>query len=147
MDTFDVTTVTAVDGSLLEAFRRLVPQLSSSAAEISAADLADIISTPATTLIVARSSTADRTIVGILTLVLFRIPTGIRAWIEDVVVDQSAQGRGIGEALSRAAIDLARDRGARTIELTSRPSRQAANALYRKLGFQPRDTNVYRLTL
>jgi ribosomal protein S18 acetylase RimI-like enzyme len=79
-----------------------------------------------------------------LTLAVFRIPTGVRAWIEDVVVDQSARGQGVGEALSRRALDLAAAAGARTVELTSRPSRQAANHLYQRLGFQPRDTNVYR---
>jgi ribosomal protein S18 acetylase RimI-like enzyme len=79
--------------------------------------------------------------------VVFRIPTGLRAWIEDVVVDGSARGRGVGEALNRAAIDRARAAGATTVDLTSRPSREAANRLYRRLGFEQRTTNVYRLDL
>jgi ribosomal protein S18 acetylase RimI-like enzyme len=79
-----------------------------------------------------------------LTLAVFPIPTGVRAWIEDVVVDQSARGRGVGEALSRRALELAAQAGARTVELTSRPSREAANRLYRRLGFEARETNVYR---
>ena len=83
-------------------------------------------------------------IVGSMTLVVFRIPTGVRAWIEDVVVDESARGTGAGEALNRAAIDLAYSLGARTIDLTSRPSRVAANRLYQKLGFEQRETNIYR---
>ncbi len=79
-----------------------------------------------------------------MTLVVFRIPTGVRAWIEDVVVDEAARGRGVGEALNRAALELAERRGARSVDLTSRPSREAANRLYRKLGFVERETNVYR---
>jgi ribosomal protein S18 acetylase RimI-like enzyme len=86
-------------------------------------------------------------IVGLLTLVVFRIPTGVRAWIEDVVVDESARGHGVGEALNRAALDDARRRGAKTVDLTSRPSRAAANRLYQRLGFVARETNVYRFTL
>ncbi len=99
----------------------------------------------ATQLLVARD--ADRVILGSLTLVHVRIPTGVRAWIEDVVVDESARGRGVGEALTRAALAQASARGARNVDLTSRPSREAANRLYRRLGFEPRDTNVYRFEL
>ena len=87
---------------------------------------------------------SERVIVGALTLVLFRIPTGLRAWIEDVIVDEAARGRGIGEALNQAAIERARAAGARTVDLTSRPSREAANRLYQRLGFVERETNVYR---
>jgi ribosomal protein S18 acetylase RimI-like enzyme len=84
--------------------------------------------------------------VGTLTLVLFRIPTAMRAWIEDVVVDESARGAGVGEALTLAALERAADAGARTVDLTSRPSREAANRLYTRLGFELRETNVYRWT-
>jgi ribosomal protein S18 acetylase RimI-like enzyme len=83
----------------------------------------------------------------LLTLVVFRIPTGVRAWIEDVVVDESARGHGVGEALNRAALDGARRKGAKTVDLTSRPSRAAANRLYQRLGFVARETNVYRYEL
>ena len=86
-------------------------------------------------------------IVGMLTLVVFRIPTGVRAWIEDVVVDSAVGRRGVGEALTRAALDLAGTCGALTVDLTSRPSREAANRLYQKVGFEPRETNVYRYRL
>ena len=105
-----------------------------------------MVSAPGTHLLVARASPDGRppAIVGTLTLVVFRIPTGVRAWIEDVVVDESARGRGVGEALTVAAIGLATGAGARTVDLTSRPTREAANRLYRRLGFELRDTNVYR---
>jgi ribosomal protein S18 acetylase RimI-like enzyme len=96
------------------------------------------------TLFVARD---DGVAVGTLTLVVFSIPTGLRAWVEDVVVDEVARGGGIGEALISAAVEEARGRGVRSIDLTSRPSREAANALYQKLGFKRRDTNVYRLVI
>jgi ribosomal protein S18 acetylase RimI-like enzyme len=86
-------------------------------------------------------------IVGTLTLIIFSTPTGRRSWIEDVVVDESARGAGVGEQLTAAAIDEARQRGVRTIDLTSRPSREAANAMYLKMGFGRRETNVYRLSL
>ena len=79
-----------------------------------------------------------------LTLVIFRIPTGMRAWIEDVVVDEAARGHGVGEALNRFALDLAKRRGCKTVDLTSRPSREAANRMYQRIGFQARETNVYR---
>jgi ribosomal protein S18 acetylase RimI-like enzyme len=86
-------------------------------------------------------------IVGMLTLVTFRLPTGVRAWIEDVVVDGGSRGRGVGEALTQAALEIAADRGAQTVDLTSRPSREAANRLYQRMGFEPRETNVYRFPL
>jgi ribosomal protein S18 acetylase RimI-like enzyme len=87
---------------------------------------------------------ADDVIVGSLTLVIFHIPTGIRAWIEDVVVDADARGKGVGEALNKFALAEAKRQGATTVDLTSRPSREAANRLYQRLGFKARETNVYR---
>ena len=129
---------------LLEAFVRLVPQLSRSSPAPDAEQLAEIVGSPATEVLIARDGDADGRIVGSLTLVLFRIPTGLRAWIEDVVVDGDARGKGVGGALNRYAIDVAAERGARSVDLTSRPSREAANRLYRRLGFEPRETNVYR---
>jgi ribosomal protein S18 acetylase RimI-like enzyme len=140
-----VTVADEVTDELVDAFARLIPQLSSSSPAPSAEVLAEIVDSPATHLLVARD--ADERIVGSLTLVLFRIPTGLRAWIEDVVVDGEARGQGVGEALNRYAIDVAAERGARTVDLTSRPSREAANRLYRRLGFEPRETNVYRKPL
>lgn len=130
-----------VTSELLAAFAVLVPQLSRSSPPPTRAELDDIVSSPATILLVARSNEA---IVGSLTLVLFRIPTGMRAWVEDVVVDESARGQGVGEVLSREALRRAQTAGARTVDLTSRPSREAANRLYQRLGFKLRETNVYR---
>jgi len=129
---------------LLSGLNRLVPQLSTSAALLESADLAALIEAPASTLFVAVD---DGEVVGMLTLVIVPIPTGVRAWIEDVVVDESIRGSGVGEALTLAAIDEARSRDVRSIDLTSRPSRRAANSMYLKMGFVARDTNVYRLSL
>jgi ribosomal protein S18 acetylase RimI-like enzyme len=135
---------TAATPELVDAFARLVPQLSSSAPPLTAAELDEIARSPATVLFIARDG---GTIVGTLTLVLFRIPTGLRAWIDDVVVDADARGTGVGEELNRAALAEAERRGARTVDLTSRPSREAANRLYQRLGFVRRETNVYRFTI
>ena len=136
---------TSVDDELVEAFERLVPQLSRSNPPPSRGELEEIVGSPATVLLIARDD-AGR-IVGTLTLALFRIPTAMRAWIEDVVVDEAASRQGIGEALNRRALDVAAERGAKTVDLTSRPSREAANRLYQRIGFQQRDTNVYRFSL
>jgi ribosomal protein S18 acetylase RimI-like enzyme len=135
---------TMVDDRLVEAMGRLIPQLSSSGAPPGRAELEAIVSSEASHLLVARDGD---TVVGSLTLVVFRIPTGIRAWIEDVVVDESARGAGVGAALNEAALAEARRLGAVTVDLTSRPTREAANRLYRRLGFVERETNVYRYAL
>ncbi len=130
---------------LVAALQRLVPQLSSSAPVPTPEEIAEIVASPATVLLVARDD-ATGEIVGALTLAMFRIPTGLRAWIEDVVVDEAAGRRGIGTALTEEALRRAVAAGARTVDLTSRPSREAANRLYQKVGFERRDTNVYRWT-
>jgi len=135
-----VSVAARADEELAAAFAHLVPQLSSSSPPPTRDQLAEMIASPATTVFLARSE--HGTIVGTLTLVVFRIPTAIRAWIEDVVVDEAARGSGAGEALNRTALDTARKLG-----LTSRPSREAANRLYQRLGFKRRETNVYRYDL
>jgi ribosomal protein S18 acetylase RimI-like enzyme len=139
-----VVRVTAATNELVEGLNRLLPQLSSSASPLALADLEAMVASPAVTLLVARDG---ETITGTLTLIVFPIPTGQRAWIEDVVVDDGARGHGIGRALTEAALDVAREHGARTIDLTSRPSREGANAMYLNLGFEQRATNVYRFFL
>jgi ribosomal protein S18 acetylase RimI-like enzyme len=133
-----------VTDEIVAAFEVLIPQLSSSNPAPNRAKLEEIVQSPSTDLFLAR---VDGRIVGSLTLATFRIPTGLRAWIEDVVVDNSARGHGVGAALNIAALEEARRRGAVTVDLTSRPSREAANKLYKKLGFVERETNVYRYTL
>ena len=133
-----------VDDEVVAAFKTLIPQLSSSNPPPTREQLQKIVASDATFLLLAK---LDSRIVGSLTLALFQIPTGLRAWIEDVVVDGSARGAGVGEALNAFAIEESRKRGATTVDLTSRPSREAANRLYQRLGFVQRDTNVYRFTL
>lgn len=137
-----VEEATAVTPELVAAFRQLTPQLSRSAPAPGGAELAEMVRSPATILLMARDP--EKGLVGSLTLVLFRIPTGLRAWIEDVVTDEAARGRGVAEILCREALNRASAAGARTVDLTSRPSRESANRLYRRLGFVQRDTNVYR---
>jgi ribosomal protein S18 acetylase RimI-like enzyme len=141
-----VSAASGVDDELIAAFNRLIPQLSRSAAVPTPDAIHEIVEASASTLLIARDGRGHGRIVGLLTLVVFRIPTGVRAWIEDVVVDEAVRGRGVGEALSQEAIQRAVGAGARTVELTSRPSRETANRLYQRLGFVRRDSNVYRYT-
>ena len=140
----DVEVLSEVSDEVVEAFGRLLPQLSATARPLDAAALSAIVAAPASTLLLAR---IDGRIVGTLTLAMFPIPTGIRAWIEDVVTDEAARGQGVGRALTLAAIRIARDGGARTIDLTTRPSREAAGRLYEHVGFERRDSRLYRYPL
>ena len=146
-----VELITATTPELHEAMGRLLPQLSRSAAPMSEADVERFLSQSSVHLFVFRAETADadgnNPILGMLSLATFEIPTGVRAWVEDVVVDEAARGQGAGLALVEAAIEHAKTVGARTVDLTSRPSREAANRLYQRAGFQLRETNVYRVTL
>ncbi|MHB1446966.1 MAG: GNAT family N-acetyltransferase [Acidimicrobiales bacterium] len=137
-----VSEATSVDEELVEVWRRLTPQLSGSSPPPARAELEEIVGSPATVLLVARDDAGS--VLGSLTLVLFRIPTGARAIIEDVVTDDAARRQGVGSALVTEALRLAEERGCRSVDLTSRPSREAANRLYQELGFKLRETNVYR---
>lgn len=140
----EVVQLHQVDDAVLADVQELVRQLSTSAEVLARDALEQIVEAECTTIFVARD--AGR-IIGMLTLVVFTIPTGVRAWIEDVVVDDSARDQGVGSALTRWALEYAKTCGARTVDLTSRPSREAANAMYEKLGFERRETNVYRFEL
>ena len=142
-----IVQVTAVTPEIVEAISRLIPQLSTSARIPTAQQLENLVTSDAAQLLIARDPDREDRIVGTLTLVLYRIPTGVRAWIEDVVVDESARRRGVGELLCRSAIQRARSAGARNVDLTSRSARKAANRLYRRLGFSLRHTNLYRYSL
>ena len=134
--------VTEADDELVAGVAALLPQLAPHRTPPDLAALRELLAAPLTYLLVARSD--DRgDMLGMLTLLLYRIPTGFRGWIHDVVVDDEARGRGIGEALTLEALRIARDEGAIAVELTTRPEREAANRLYRRLGFEPRDTNCY----
>lgn len=140
----NIEVVTSATPEVVEALAKLIPQLSSSAAPVTTELVSSIVTDTATTLFVARH---EGRIVGALTLAVFTIPTGVRAWIEDVVVDGDVRGLGAGEALTLAAIDVARSQGAVSVDLTSRPTREAANRLYQRLGFELRETNVYRFSV
>ena len=135
----------AVDAKLVESAARLLPQFSSAADAPSAAHLARIVDSPATTLLLARDADSGE-IAGMLTLLVFVVPSAVRAQIHDVVVDESARGRGIAEKLVRHALELARKAGAKNVDLTSRPAREAANRLYPRVGFRRHETNLYRYT-
>jgi ribosomal protein S18 acetylase RimI-like enzyme len=140
----DVEVLSEVTSEVVEAFARLLPQLSTSAKPLDAAGLAVIVAAPASTVLIAR---VEGQILGALTLVTFPIPTGVRAWIEDVVTDEAARGKGVATALIDEAIRLAKQASARTIDLSSRPSRMAAGVLYERMGFEQRETRLYRYKL
>lgn len=145
-----VERLTASSEELVHAMSVLIPQLSRSSVPMSAEDVERFISQPNVHLFVFRSDSEDpqgnAPILGMLSLAIFEIPTGVRAWIEDVVVDEQARGQGAGQALVESAVQYAQKIGARTVDLTSRPSREAANRLYQRAGFKLRETNVYRFS-
>jgi ribosomal protein S18 acetylase RimI-like enzyme len=138
----EIEVVQEITDELVKAFDRLLPQLSRSAAPPDREALTRLATWAGNRLLVAR---VGGEIAGTLTLVTFPVPTGMRARIEDVVVDETARGQGVGAALTVEAVRLARAEGARTVDLTSRPSRESANRLYERLGFQVRNSKVYRL--
>jgi ribosomal protein S18 acetylase RimI-like enzyme len=125
------------------AFKRLIPQLDQKANIPSKDYLEQLVKSNSTFLFLAE----EKEIVGTLTLIINQMPSGQKAWIEDVVVDEKARGKGVGRKLIEAAISFSKKKGIPKIDLTSRPERMAANNLYQKLGFVKRKTNVYRLDL
>ena len=141
-----ITEIVDITDEVVQAFARLIPQLSSSSPPPGVDELTEMAANPNTVIYGARDSETGA-FVGTLTLAFFRIPTGLQARIEDVVVDESARGKGVGRSLTNAAIDRATAAGAKAVGLTSRPARAAANALYTSMGFEQRETNVYRLKL
>ncbi|MEU6559295.1 GNAT family N-acetyltransferase [Nocardia nova] len=139
-----IEVVTYASDDVLAALTSLLPQLSATAAPLNRQTFEAVVENPGTQLLIARH---NGSIVGALTLVLYTIPTGLRARIEDVVVDYVARGHGIGKALTATAVDIANQHGARTVDLTSAPSKVTANHLYQGLGFKPRESTTYRLSL
>ena len=137
----EITELIEADEGTLSSVNHLLPQLSRSARMITLDRLQTLVSSDCSRLYLAKEG--DH-IHGMLSLVVFPIPTGTKAWVEDVVVDGGARGKGVGKSLMRHAMDEARRLGAKAVDLTSRPSREAGNKLYQSLGFQVRQTNVYR---
>jgi ribosomal protein S18 acetylase RimI-like enzyme len=140
----DIYELSSADGKTLRAVNELIPQLSQSASVMNEMQLRRLVESQATKLYFAQEGDV---VLGMLSLVVFSIPTGTKAWVEDVVVAQVARGKGVGMALMNHALAVAKNAGAKSVDLTSRPSREAANKLYQKLGFTARETNVYRLTV
>lgn len=130
-----------VNENVVAAFNRLIPQLDAECYIPSKEYLEEIIQNKNSFIFLAE----DDTIIGMLTLIINQMPSGRKTWIEDVVVDEKARGKGVGRQLIEAAILFSQKKGISKIDLTSRPERLAANNLYQKLGFEKRKTNVYRL--
>jgi len=139
----EIIHVFQVTPDIVDAFERLVPQLTDNHPPPTESDLSSLISSNATRLLVARETDASGSIVGALSLVIYHVPTGVRARIEDVVVEQTMRGKGIGELLMKRALEMAKAAGADGVALTSNPRREAANRLYRRLGFKRWETNLY----
>ena len=139
--------VSEVTDELLDALQRLIPQLSAHKAAPARDELAALVNSESSTLLIARVPDENNAIAGMLTLTIYRVPTGIRSIIEDVVVDQAMRRRGIAEALMRRAMELGREAGASGVSLTSNSQRAAANQLYQSMGFKRRETNAYSYDL
>ncbi|HAY75537.1 MAG: GNAT family N-acetyltransferase [Verrucomicrobiota bacterium] len=140
----EIIEISEASNEILSQVNGLLPQLSKSASPLSLESLDILAKSESTNLFVAKEG---KKVWGMLSLVLFPIPTGTKAWVEDVVVDSSARGKGIGKALMNHALKKVREKRGKSIDLTSRPSRETANKLYQSLGYQKRETNVYRLSL
>jgi ribosomal protein S18 acetylase RimI-like enzyme len=138
-----IENVSEVTQELCEAAQHLVPQLGANKAPPTQADLNALIRSEASRLLIARYPDENGPIAGILCLAVYRVPTGLRSIIEDVIVDERMRRHGIGEALMQRAIELAREVGAEGVSLTSNPQREAANRLYQSMGFELRKTNPY----
>ena len=140
----EIIEISEASNEILSQVNGLLPQLSKSASPLSLESLDILAKSESTNLFVAKEG---KKVWGMLSLVLLPIPTGTKAWVEDVVVDSSARGKGIGKALMNHALKKVREKRGKSIDLTSRPSRETANKLYQSLGYQKRETNVYRLSL
>jgi ribosomal protein S18 acetylase RimI-like enzyme len=138
----NISELTETSSSVLQSINELLPQLSSSAQVISMDRLSELVESDNTLIFIGTDENGQ--ILGMLSLIVMKIPTGNKAWIEDVVVDQSARGKGMGKALMNHALEKAKELAVKSVDLTSRPSREKANMLYQSLGYQIRETNVYR---
>jgi len=134
---------TKITDEVVQAFQKLIPQLDPDCSIPSREYFNELILSDSSFLFLAE----DEEITGSLTLIISQMPTGKKAWIEDVVVDKNNRGKGIGKKLIESAIEFAREKGISKIDLTSRPERVTANELYQKSGFKRRNTNVYRLKI
>jgi ribosomal protein S18 acetylase RimI-like enzyme len=140
---YRIEVATEVTRELEEALAALLPQLNPRIHAPTTERLRALIGDDSVTVLIARD---ERSIIGTATVFLYTTPAWAKALVEDVVVDEHARGRGVGEALVRSCVEVARRGGADMVELQSASHREAANRLYPRLGFERRDTNFYRLT-
>ncbi len=142
-----ISRVTKIDDHLAKAIKDLFPQLTTSRKPPEKEDLKEIIATDSTILLILAKDKAGLEIIGTLSIAFYKTPSGHHAWVEDVIVDKQFRGKGLGKALMNKALDLARERKAYSVNLTSMPERLAANKLYQKMGFKKNKTNLYKYTL
>ena len=139
-----ITQLISSDASTAESIRTLIEQLTGRESTFSEDDLRNVLQDSASRLFVMRHKEC---IVGMLSLGIYTCPTSRKVWVEDVVIDSELRGKGLGEELVEYAINYVKEHLAPcSLMLTSRPSRIAANELYRKKGFEPRQTNVYKMS-
>ncbi|MBQ6988718.1 MAG: GNAT family N-acetyltransferase [Alistipes sp.] len=140
-----ITRLTSSNAQTAEAIRTLIEQLTGRESTFSEDDLRNVLQDSASRLFVMRHK---ESIVGMLSLGIYTCPTSRKVWVEDVVIDNELRGKGLGKELIEYAINYVKKNLAPcSLMLTSRPSRIAANALYRKKGFEPRQTNVYKIDI
>ena len=147
-----VELVTTPTAEIHAALNALIPQLSRSAPPLTWEQFESFVAQPDVHFFVFRGEgegapVPQAPVLGMASLATFAIPTGLRGWVEDVVVDKAARGQGAGQQLVEAMLDKARELGLATVDLTSRPSREEANRLYVRCGFVPRETNIYRYSV
>jgi ribosomal protein S18 acetylase RimI-like enzyme len=126
----------------LDAIQRLTSLLTSESLQFTEEDYRELIASDSSHLFLIMD---DNQIAGMATVGIYRSPTGTKAWIEDVAVEKAYRGRGLGRKLTQHAIDFAKSQQADSLMLTSNPSRLAANNLYQSIGFERKETNVYRM--
>ena len=139
---FYIEKLETFSSELIAVLNKLLMQLNNEASPLIKADIEQMISSPTNSLFVARRSD-NKEIVGMITLIIYRIPVWKKAWIEDIVVDEEYRKHGIGTKLIQHAIEIAKASGVLSLNFTSRPGKEAANRLYERLGFEKRETNVY----
>lgn len=139
-----IESITEVTSEVVDAIQQLAQKIGSNYKQLTENDLQDMVASPNTTILVAR---VDQKIVGMITVLVFRIPYVKKAYLDDLVIDETYRGHGIAKQLMKQAMNLATNKGASYVDLTARPRRMEGNSLYESLGFKKRDTNVYRLII
>lgn len=137
--------VTKYSAEIAKTIRRLAQQIDDNYKPLSDEDVEEMLTSSSVYSLFFAYDISTKEVLGMVMLLVYRIPYTRKAYLEDLIVDKSFRGRGIGKALLKKAVETAKSKGALYVDLTSRPSRIESNGLYEKFGFKKRETNVYRL--